>query len=120
VTAGDGDWSRILAWARTSEPGSAWLADPGHAARYGSSLRLAGRDVFVEGIKDSAIGMYERDVALRTRDRVREIGDFPAMTAEHARELAAAHGLDYLITESKIDLPEAFSSGTIRIYRLRP
>ena len=120
VTAGDGDWSRIMNRVRASEPGSAWLVDPGHAARYGSSLRLAGRDVFVEGIKDSAIGMYERDVALRTRDRVREIGDFPALTPERARELAAAHGLDYLITESSLALPEVFSSGTIKIYRLRP
>ncbi len=44
---------------------------PGHAVQYGTSLRVAAeRDVFVEGIKDAAIGMYERDVAMRTRDRL--------------------------------------------------
>ena len=64
--------------------------------------------------------MYDRDVALRTRDRVREIGDFPTLTPERARELAAAHGLDYLVTEASLALPEVFSSGTIKIYRLRP
>ena len=34
-----------------------------HAAHYGTSLRMAGaRDVFVEGTKDAAIGMYDRDL----------------------------------------------------------
>ena len=39
-----------------------WLAgDPLHAALYGTSLRMAAaRDVFVEGTKDAAIGMYDR------------------------------------------------------------
>lgn len=120
VGIGHDDWERAIGWATRSEPDSVWLADPMHAARYGSSLRLAGRDVFVEGLKDSAIGMYDREVALRTRDRLAEIGEFTNLTPERARQLAAAHDLDYLVTESRLALPEAFSSGRIRIYRLQP
>ena len=83
-------------------------------------MRVAGeRDVLVEAVKDAAIGMYERDVAIRTRDHLTELADFDAMTPERARALAARHGLDYLVTERTLDLPVAFSSGTVRIYRLR-
>ncbi len=59
VRVSDDDWGRAMAWARGSRPGSGWLADPGHAARYGTSVRVAAeRDVFVEAIKDGAVGMY--------------------------------------------------------------
>jgi hypothetical protein len=99
---------------------SGWLADPGHALLYGTSLRLAaGRDVFVEGVKDGAIGMYDRTVAFRTRDRMREIGDFKTLSVERARRLAADYGLDYWITEQDAPLPLRFQSGRIRVYQLR-
>ena len=56
-----------MAWARTTDSGSGWLADPLHAVVYGTSVRVAGeRDVFVEAVKDAAIGMYDRDIAMRT------------------------------------------------------
>jgi hypothetical protein len=117
----DDDWGRAMRWARTTPIGSGWLAAPDHAVLYGTSVRVAAeRDVFVEAIKDSAVGMYERSIALRTRDRVGELGDFPSLTAERARAIAAAYGLDYLITEDALDLPIAFSSGRIRVYRLTP
>jgi hypothetical protein len=120
VSVSDDDWGRAMAWARASESGSGWLADPGHAARYGTSVRVAAmRDVFVEAIKDGAVGMYDRTVALRTRDRVDALGEFTALTPERARALATEYGLDYLVTEQPIDLPVAFKSGAIRIYRLR-
>ena len=116
----DGDWKRAMIWAQATDRGSHWLADPYHAARYGSSLRVAGRrDVFVEEIKDSAIGMYERDVAVRTRDRMAALGNFDNLTAAGAQELAARFDLDYLIAEKPFDLPVAFRSGTLTVYRLR-
>ena len=116
----DDDWGRVMAWARRTDRSSGWLADPDHAARYGTSVRVAARrDVFVEAIKDGAVGMYERGVALRTRDRVRAVGDFPALTPEGARALAVAYDLDFLITEQPIALPEVFRSGRLGVYRLR-
>ena len=116
----DSDWGRAMAWARSTDRRSGWLADPYHAVRYGTSLRLsAERDVFVEAVKDTAMGMYDRDVAMRTRDRILAVGDFAALTPQRARELGATYGLDFLVSEQTVDLPLAFQSGPLRIYRLR-
>jgi len=115
------DWGRTMRWAReSSAPSSHWLADPDHALLYGTSLRVSGeRDVFVEGAKDPAIGMYSRPVAMRTRDRIAEIGNFHALTPERAKTLATEYDLDYLVTEERLDLPIAFASGALHVYRLR-
>jgi hypothetical protein len=116
----DTDWGRAMAWARTTPDGSGWIADPMHAIKYGTSVRVAGqRDVFVEAVKDTAIGMYERSIAIRTRDRLAELADFDGLTPERARSLGARYGFDYLVTEHAVDLPLAFESGEMRIYRLR-
>lgn len=115
----DNDWGRAMRWARHSEPDSQWLADPMHAALYGTSLRVAGeRDVFVEALKDTAIGMYDRGIALRTRERLTAVGDFRKLSAEQALALAARYGLEYLVTEQPMPLPLAFRSGNLRVYRL--
>jgi hypothetical protein len=116
----ENDWSRAMQWARQSATGSHWLADPMHAVLYGTSVRVSGeRDVFTEAVKDAAIGMYDRSIAIRTRDRGAELGDFHSLTPERARALAAKYQIDYLVTEQKLDLPVAFASGKLTIYRLR-
>jgi hypothetical protein len=116
----DDDWGRAMAWAQTTDVESAWLADPGHAAIYGTSVRLAGhRDVLVEPLKDGALGMYDRSVAMRTQERLKAIGHFGAMTPHHARSLAARYGLHYLITDQPLDLPIAFSSGRLAVYSIQ-
>ena len=115
----DDDWGRAMRWARTTDRGSGWLADPLHAARYGTSVRVAGeRAVFVEAIKDSALAMYDRNVALRTRERLEALGDFQALTAARAGELARSYDLDFLVTESVMPLPVVFESGALRVYRI--
>ncbi len=115
-----GDWGRVTAWAQSTPKDSAWLADPAHASLYGTSVRMAARrDVFVEAAKDAAIGMYDRRIAMQTRDRLQAVGDFHALAPARARQLGADHGLDYLVTESDLTLPLAFQSGPIRVYRLR-
>lgn len=120
IDLADDDWGRAMRWARSTPATSGWLADPGHAARYGTSIRVAAeRDVFVEGIKDGAVGMYERAVAMRTRDRLAVLGDFATLTPGRARQLAAEYDLDYLVTEQPMDLPIAFRAGRITIYRLK-
>jgi hypothetical protein len=116
----DDDWGRVMAWAQTTDVASGWLADPLHAAVYGTSLRLAGhRDVLVEAFKDAALGMYDRDVALRTQERFEAIRDYHLLTAARARALAAQYALDYFITEQALDLPIAFSSGRVFVYTIR-
>jgi hypothetical protein len=114
------DWGAVMAFARTTGKDSGWLADPVHAGRYGTSLRVAGwRDVLVEAIKDGAIGMYDRSFAMRTRDRLRDVGSFAALTAAHARTLAEKYDLDYLVIDREMPMDEAFRSGALRVYRLR-
>jgi hypothetical protein len=120
VRVPDTDWGRVMAWARASDRSSGWLADPVHAARYGTSVRVAGeRDVFVEEIKDTAIGMYDRPIAMRTRDRLAALGHFDALTAARARELGREFALDYLVVDRDMVLPLAFQAGVLRVYRLR-
>ena len=114
-----GDWGRVAAWAQTTPKNSGWLADPMHAARYGTSLRMAAaRDVFVEGTKDAAIGMYDRTIAFRTRGRLREIADFPSISVDTIRTLGTRYGLTYVVSEHSFPLPLAFEAGAIRVYRI--
>jgi hypothetical protein len=116
----DDDWGRVMAYARNTDKRSGWLADPLHAVLYGTSVRVAGeRDVFVEAVKDAALGMYDRDIAVRTARRVDTIGDFDTLSAADARRLAADYDLDYVVTEQHLDLPLAFESGRLNVYRLR-
>jgi hypothetical protein len=115
-----GDWGRIAAWVRSTPKDSSWLADPLHAALYGTSLRMAAaHDVFVEGTKDAAIGMYDRGIALRTRDRLKRVALFTQMSADELRDVGRDYQLDYLISEAEMPMPLVYQSGLIRIYRLR-
>ena len=109
-----------MSFARTTDPRSRWLADPIHAARYGSSLRAAGyRDVLVEELKDRAIAMYDREVALQVAGRLRAMREAPWDTAAGARALARQYALDYLVIDRPLDLPVAHQSGSLFIYALR-
>lgn len=120
VRVADDDWGRVMEWARTTDINSGWLADPLHAAVHGSSVRVAGeRDVFVEAIKDAALGIYDFDVARRTDERFRAIKDFHLLTKDEVTALARQHDLDYFVTPYPFDLPVAFESGSLRVYRLR-
>jgi hypothetical protein len=119
VAIRDDDWGRAMVWARSTDRATGWLAHPLHAARYGTSVRVAAeRDVFVEPLKDAALGMYDRTVAMRTRDRIAQLSDFDNMNPADARRLAAAYDLDFLVTERALDLPVVFQSGPLRVYRI--
>jgi hypothetical protein len=117
-------------------PGSAWedamrwlagrpreihvLADPGHAWKYGTSVRVtAQRDVLVEEVKDSAVAIYSRIAAVRFVERTGAVGDYTALTAASALELAGRYDLDYVVTESDLPLPLAYRNERFRIYALR-
>jgi hypothetical protein len=120
ITVPDDDWGRVMAWVRTTGKDSGFLADPLHAVRYGTSLRVAGeRDVFVEAVKDAALGMYDRRIAVRTDERIRAIPDYDRLAAPEARRLGGQYDLDFMITEQQLDLPLVFESGRLRVYRLQ-
>jgi hypothetical protein len=114
------DWRDAMAWAQTTEPGSGWLADPHHAALYGSTVRAAGhRDVLIDRLKDPAIAMYDRPIAMRLADRQRALAALAWDTPDGARALARRYGLDYLVVDRELDLPLAHRSGSLFIYRIR-
>jgi hypothetical protein len=114
------DWQDAMRWLRTTPTHTLILAHPGHARMYGTSVRVAaGRDVLLEEVKDAAMSMYSRRVALDVADRIDAIGDFAAMTPDHARALAARYGVDYLITEHPLDLPVAYRNARFVIHDLR-
>ncbi len=114
------DWRATMAFARTTEPGSGWLADPIHAAKYGSSLRAAGhRDVLVEALKDRAIAMYDRTVAMQVGERLHALEEQAWDTPAGARALAQRFSLDYLVVDHEVDLPLVRRSGSLFVYKLR-
>jgi hypothetical protein len=114
------DWRDAMAFARTTDPRSGWIADPMHAAKYGSSLRAVGyRDVLIEPLKDHAIAIYDRTTAMRVADREKALSVLPWDTADGARALARRYGLDYLVVDHPLDLRLAHQAGSLFIYTLR-
>lgn len=114
------DWQDVLSWLAVRTPlDTHVLAHPGHAWRYGVSVRVAaGRDVFFEEVKDTAMALYSRRVAARVIDRIQAAGDADAWTAERVGALAARYDLDYLVSERPFDLPVAYRNRRFTVYRL--
>lgn len=114
------DWTRAMDWLRRQSVDAHVLADPGHAWRYGSSVRVAAeRDVFHEDVKDAALAMYDRGVAERVVERRALTSDFATKTAAELKSLARAYGLDYLVSDQRVDLPVVYENATFRMYALR-
>jgi hypothetical protein len=114
------DWQHAMQWIKAQPAKSHVLADPGHAWKYGASVRVAAeRDVFLEEVKDSAIAIYSRDVALRYNERNLAVGDFTQLSAERASELAARYDLDYLVAETDFPLRLAYRNARFKVYSLQ-
>jgi hypothetical protein len=114
------DWTAAMRWLRSQPVDVHVLADPGHAWRYGSSVRVtAERDVFQEDVKDAALAMYDRDVAIRVVERRALTNDFGAKTTGELTALAREYDLDYLVSDERLDLPVVYENATFRIYGLR-
>jgi len=115
------NWTDVMRWISRTPPDTHVLADPGHAWKYGSSVRVTGeRDVYLEEVKDLALALYSRDVAVEALQRIDDVRDFNSLTPEQLRALAARYDLDVLVAEHEIDLPLAYRNGQFRVYRLQP
>lgn len=113
-------WEDAMEWIARQPRNVHVLADPGHAWKYGTSVRVsAGRDVLLEEVKDSALAIYSRDVAVRFVERTTALGDFGALNADHALALARQYDLDYLVTEAELPLPLSYQNDRFRIYSLQ-
>lgn len=116
----DSPWERVMAWARTTDKGSHWLAHPNHAFLYGSSVRVSGRrDVFVEATKDPALAMYDRSIALHVTERLPLVSNFDSLTSSDVQKLAQQYGLDYMVTEMQLPLAVAYRQLPLIAYDLR-
>ena len=115
----ESNWEDAMRFVAQQPLSAHVLADPGHAWKYGTSVRVsAGRDVLMEEVKDSAVAIYSRDVAARVVDRTNALGDFSALTAARAVELARRYDLGYLVTETDLALPLVYRNSQFRIYAL--
>ncbi len=115
------NWHEAMKWISQTPPGTYVLADPGHAWKYGTSVRVAGeRDVFLEEVKDLALALYSRDVALESLRRIRDAQNFDRLTPDELRALATRYDLDYLVVDRDVHLPLAYRNEQFRIYDVRP
>ncbi len=114
------EWNRSLQWIEMNTPADALVvADPGHAWRHGTSVRVgARRDVLLEEVKDTAMAMYSAEGASRVLERIRALEGFGALTPEGARELARRYGASVLIVDRELALPLLRQQGPFRIYAL--
>jgi len=121
VSIPESPWLDAMRWLARQPLDTHVLADPGHAFKYGVSVRVAAsRDVLLEDDKDAAVAMYSRAIAARVVDRRRALADFSSLTAERARSLAGRYDLNYLVTEAAMPLPEVYRNSRFRIYALKP
>ena len=114
------DWVRVGAWVDAHTPRDTdVLADPDHDWKFGHSVRIvARRDVFLEGTKDAAVALYDRDVALRVRRRLAAVGDFATLDAARARALAREFDLELLLIDRDLPLTPLHRDGRFRVYQL--
>lgn len=116
------EWMDTMNWLRTQPVTINVLADPGHGWRYGSSVRLAAlRDTVLEQIKDTALAMYDHDVAVRVRDRVAALNGFEDFSTAQIRDAGARYQADVVIVERsrKLDLPVLHENARFSVYDLR-
>jgi len=117
-----GDWTDAMIWLRAQPSTLHVLADPGHAWKYGTSVRVAAlKDTFLESGKDTALAMYDRDVALRIGERTDVLARFEAFTAADVRAIRDRFGLDVLVVANTrpFDLPVLYRNARFVIYDLR-
>jgi len=121
--AADDDWLDVMAWLRTQPASWHVLADPGHAWKFGISLRAAAlRDTPLEFGKDPAMAMYDHPLATRVAERRVQLADFDGWSSsDDVRRADDALDLDAFVdTASRsFDLPVLFKNKTFVVYDLR-
>jgi hypothetical protein len=122
ISLPDTPWDEAMTWLKAQPDDWHVLADPDHAWKYGVSLRLAAtKDTVLESVKDSALSLYDRDIAMRVAARTRDLVDFDRLTTTRAVRLDATYDLDALIVETHhlLDLPVLYRNAQFVIYDLR-
>lgn len=116
------DWTDAMRFLRSQRNNMYVLADPGHAWRYGSSVRVAAaRDTVLEQVKDSAMATYDRSLALRIAGRQAVLDGFADFSEMQMREAASRLGADILVVENdrQFSFPVLFQNNRFVVYALR-
>jgi hypothetical protein len=115
-------WTETMRWLETQPASWNVLADPGHAWKFGSSIRVAARrDTPLELGKDPAMAMYDESLARRVRDRSEALAAFDSFTIDDVRRLDARYEFDVFVdtTRRHFALPELFRNRDFVAYDLR-
>ena len=89
---------------------------------YGSSVRVAAsRDTVLEQIKDSAIAIYDRPMAMRMGERAHTLHGFANFTEDQFVAAGAHYDADVLVTEHgrRLSLPVLYENARFVLYSLR-
>lgn len=116
------EWMDTMNWLRTQPVTTNVLVDPGHGWRYGSSVRLAAlRDTVLEQIKDTALAMYDHDVALRVHERVEALAGFADFSTDQVRDIGARYEATVVVIErpKRLELPVLHENARFTVYDLR-
>jgi hypothetical protein len=115
-------WVDAMTWLRSKPPAWHLLAHPGHAWMYGVSARLAAeKDTLVEAGKDTALAIYDRDIAMSVGERLDALRDFDQLSTQQAQALAERYDLDVVViqAEQPLDLPILYRNDQFVIYDLQ-
>ena len=118
----DTPWMDALRWLATQPADWHVLADPGHAWKYGISVRVgASRDTLLESQKDSAIAIYDRAVAMRVAERAPWTNEYDQVTEARLRELDERYDLDVVVVTAgkALNFPLLYRNAAFAIYDLR-
>jgi hypothetical protein len=118
----DTPWVDAMRWLSTQPSDWHVLADPGHAWKYGVSVRVAAnRDTLLESVKDSAIAIYDRNVAMRVAERARLTTEYDQMSEARLRLLDEKYDLDVAVVVAgrALNLPLLYRNAGFAIYDLR-
>ena len=122
VTLPADEWTQTMDFLRTQPASTHVLADPQHALKYGTSVRVAAwRDTVLETSKDSAMAMYDRTLARRVADRAVALDGFEDMPADQIRSIGARFDADVLVMDKarRFDFPVLYENGRFVVYALR-
>jgi hypothetical protein len=122
VNLPDTDWMDAMRWLAAQPSDWHVLADPGHAWKYGISVRVgASRDTLIESVKDSAIAIYDRDIALRVAERGHLTAEYDQMSTARMRMLDDEYGLDVAVVAAgrALEFPLLYRNASFAIFDLR-
>jgi hypothetical protein len=118
----DTPWMEAMRWLETQPSDWHVLADPGHAWKYGISVRVgASRDTLIESVKDSAIAFYDRGIAMRVGERALDTSEYDQMSEERLHRLDEKYDLDVAVFPAgrAVNLPVLYRNAAFSIFDLR-